>query len=511
VAILTVVMLAFVVTVPLPFGEETGKVRRADCTGVPAHASELTLSFDAQPADCEWDSIQPGFSCANGAPDHSSITQSPSAAFVRDNSPGNVRHGEYSARVVLNPGDYSSYSCQKEAVMAIKGLGEGEGSESWWGWSWKLPVGWRGTDSWGMLFEFTAYGPFWPSYGMLNFDAATRDSLRLGLHTGLTPNPGSGSYNAAYEKWVTLLGPGAPRPMVYGKWLDFYMHVVWHSRTSGVLQLWYRVEGEQQFRKLYSDVPGGGALIQVPPHPTMLYNTENGAPGENGKPGLGLEGGFYRANTPWTNEYWWDGMRRRQSESGILTGFPSPAPSPATPPGAPPPPPSGPAPPPAPAAPPPPPRAPSPPPPPAPPAPTPPIAPPSPSPATPPSEPPAVPPFEPPAAPSPRLTVRTVHPYRHQVRGGRKRGPRRVCSATVGHRFIPPGFERALHSFWAAPWLAPDVSALLAKTEGRRRGWVYGMPPALKRAPRLPGTKTACSTRVRGGQKNRLELRDFGR
>jgi hypothetical protein len=21
--------------------------------------------------------------------------------------------------------------------------------------------------------------------------------------------------------------------MVYGKWLDFYMHVVWHSRTNG--------------------------------------------------------------------------------------------------------------------------------------------------------------------------------------------------------------------------------------------------------------------------------------
>jgi hypothetical protein len=284
-------------------------------------APDLTLSFDAEPGYSEWDSIQPGFRCANGAPDHSSIAQSPSAAFVRDNSPGNVRHGEYSARVVLDPGDYSSYSCQKEAVLAIKGLGEGEGSESWWGWSWKLPLGWRGTDSWGMLFEFTTYAPLWPSYGMLNFNAATRDSLQLVLHTGLTPNPGSASYNSAYEKSVSLLGPGLPRPMVYGKWLDFYMHVVWRSRTSGLLEIWYRVDGEQRFTKLYSNVPGGGALIQVPPHPTLLYNTENGAPGENGKPGLELEGGFYRANTPWTNEYWWDGMRRRQSEAGILEGF----------------------------------------------------------------------------------------------------------------------------------------------------------------------------------------------
>jgi hypothetical protein len=54
----------------------------------------------------------------------------------------------------------------------------------------------------------------------------------------------------------------------------------------------------------------------------LLYNLRNGAPGENGKPGLELEGGFYRAKTPWTNEYWWDGMRRRQSEAAVLSGFP---------------------------------------------------------------------------------------------------------------------------------------------------------------------------------------------
>jgi hypothetical protein len=289
-----------------------------------AQAPDLTLSFDAEPANCEWDAIQSGFNCLDGAVDRSEARRAPSQAFARDNSPGNVRHGEYSARVLLEPGDHASYTCNAEAVFAIKRLGEGEGSESWWGWSWKLPVGWRGTNSWGMLFEFTTNAALWPSYGMLNFDAATRNSLRLGLHTGLTPNPGSGSYNAAYEKWVTLLGPGAARPMVYGRWLDFYMHVVWRSRTSGVLEIWYRVDGKRRFTKLYSNVPGGKALVQVAPHPTLLYNSENGAPGEQGKPGLELEGGFYRANTAWANEYWWDGMRRRPSEATILPGFPEP-------------------------------------------------------------------------------------------------------------------------------------------------------------------------------------------
>jgi hypothetical protein len=290
----------------------------------PAVARDLTLSFDAKPAYSEWRWIQPGFNCVNGKVDQSSPTKLPSAAFVRDNSAGNVRHGKYSARVVLRPGDQASYSCKAEAVFAIRHLGEGEGSESWWGWSWKLPVGWRGSNSWGMLFEFTTSAALWPSYGMLNFDAARKDSLRLLLHTGLTPNPGSGLYDSAYQKSVTLLGPGAPRRMVYGKWLDFYMHVVWRSRTNGVLQIWYRVGRQKKFTKLYSDIPKDKALIQVRPHPTLLYNTQNGAPGEHGKPGLSLEGGFYRANAPWTNTYWWDGMRRRRDKASILAGFAKP-------------------------------------------------------------------------------------------------------------------------------------------------------------------------------------------
>ena len=285
--------------------------------------SDLTLSFDAEPAYSEWSSIQPGYKCVNGV--LSGANKSPADAFVRDGSAGNARDGNYSTRVVLQPGDHAIDSCAKEGVFAIKPLGEGEGSESWWAWSWKLPIGWRGTDSWGMLFEFTVNAYYWPSYGMLNFDAAKTDSLRLGLHTGLTPDPGSGSYNSAYETWVTLLGPGGPRPMVYGKWLDFYMHVIWRSRTSGLLEIWYREDGQGSFTKLYSDVPGGGALVQVQPHPTLLYNKLNGAPGENGKPGLQLEGGFYRANASWTNEYWWDGMRRRASEAALLAGFPSAA------------------------------------------------------------------------------------------------------------------------------------------------------------------------------------------
>jgi hypothetical protein len=291
---------------------------------VPPVPPDLTLSFDAKRAYSEWWSIQPGYTCVNGSVNLSAPSKPPSAAFRRDRSRGNVRHGRYSARVVLNPGDHASYTCKAEAVEAVQRLNEGEGSSSWWAWSWKLPDGWRGTNSWGELLGFTAKHVLWASYGMISFDASSKNRLVLNLHTGLTPNPGSSVYNSAYETSVTLLGRGGPRPMVYGRWLDFYMHVVWHSRSNGVLEIWYRKAGQRKFTKLYSNVRGGKALIQVRPHPTLLYNSENGAPGENGKPGILLQGGFYRADTNWTNTYWWDGMRRRRSRASVLAGFRDP-------------------------------------------------------------------------------------------------------------------------------------------------------------------------------------------
>jgi hypothetical protein len=110
--------------------------------------------------------------------------------------------------------------------------------------------------------------------------------------------------------------------MVYGKWLDLYMHVVWRSRSNGVPEIWYRVEGERQFTNLYSDVPAEGADRGLPVTDPALQHPERSAREGTASPGLTLEGGFYRANAGQKNEYWWDGMRRRSHETSILAGFP---------------------------------------------------------------------------------------------------------------------------------------------------------------------------------------------
>jgi hypothetical protein len=96
----------------------SGSLASLSSPSVPAIARDLTLSFDARPAFSEFDSIQPGFKCVDRS--IAGTRKSPSAAFVRDKSRRNVRHGKYSARVVLKPGDHASYTCKAEAgVLSI--------------------------------------------------------------------------------------------------------------------------------------------------------------------------------------------------------------------------------------------------------------------------------------------------------------------------------------------------------------------------------------------------------
>jgi hypothetical protein len=291
-------------------------------------SSDLTLSFDSNPYLSEFDAVQTGYRCLpDGRVNFTIAGQSRPAdqAFVRD---GTIkRDGESSAHVFLQPGDFSSYSCQKEAVQLLKGLGDSEGTDAWYGWSWRLPTNWSGTNSWGTLLEFTTNASLWPSYGQLTFDAAIRDRLIMQIKTGRIPSPGASDFNPiapnGYKSSVTLLGPAAaaPRPLTLGVWHDFYMHILWRSRSNGVLTIWHREEGGS-WGKLYDNTGAPDALVKAPAHPTLMYNDRNGAPGENGQPGLALEAGFYRANQSIVNDYWFDGFRRRQSEAAILSGFP---------------------------------------------------------------------------------------------------------------------------------------------------------------------------------------------
>ena len=144
------------------------------------------------------------------------------------------------------------------------------------------------------------------------------------------PHPVAGCFGLqsdapnGYKATVTLLGPAtvAPRPFTLGVWHDFYMHIIWRSRSSGVLTIWHRQESGF-WEKLYDNTGAQDALITAPPHPTLMYNDANGAPGEGSRPGVSLQAGFYRGQQNVVNDYWFDGFRRRQDETSIVAGFPA--------------------------------------------------------------------------------------------------------------------------------------------------------------------------------------------
>jgi hypothetical protein len=291
--------------------------------GTVAVQPNLTLSFDAEPAYSEFGlGLQTGYQCSDGVPT-STPNHNASQVFVRD--PVTKRHGEYSAHVFIFSGDHAPASCIVDTVRAYDVTGEREGDEAWYGWSWRFPRSYPGTNSWGLIMSWTVNGSEYPGYGQFAFDAADPNRLQLRLKTGHTPGPGSSSFNPippnGYDVAETILGTGGPRPFTKDVWHDFIMHVIWKARTNGVLELWHR-EGAGAWEKIYSDLNDGSALINRAPHPTMMYNDQNGAPGDNGTDPIRQWQGFYRAAEGTTVDYWVDGFRRRQSRSALLEEFP---------------------------------------------------------------------------------------------------------------------------------------------------------------------------------------------
>ena len=292
---------------------------------------DRTFSFDAEPAYSEFgsSSIWPGFTCDGSM----QFVQSPSDAFARDSVVR--RHGPYSARVHARSDGYFGYGqdCTRlltQAVVASSVANETQGSEGWYAFSIRLPMSFPTLRGWSTVWEFS--GDHWthPAYGMLPLDIRD-DSFSVIFHTGLTPNPGSPSFDPAYNRSERLLGPGAVRPFTKGVWHDIYFHVVWSAGRQGDVTprftLWHREE-TGTWAKLYSNEPNSGALIQRPVHPTLMYNARYGTPGENGTNGLHYGNiGLYRPAPGPTVDLWLDGFRRRQSEAAILAEFPGSGPT----------------------------------------------------------------------------------------------------------------------------------------------------------------------------------------
>jgi len=263
-----------------------------------------TWSFDASPDYSEFSFL------------HSGNNHTAAQVFVPDSAV--KRHGSRSCHLTQFSNSINPFNANTLDSRVGIATNDTEGSEAWYGLSWRWPAGQPANTNFGAHFQFIPnQASLWPSYGPFSFQVEA-GAFSLLWKTGRTPSTGT-DYNPippnGYKATVKLLGTGAPRPWTKDVWHDFYFHVVWNAHNNGVFELWHREEG-LAFVKLYSNIVGGAAMILANPHPTMMYNDQNGSPTYH------AEWGLY-TNLGAGSNFWIDGFRRRQSQAAMLAEFPS--------------------------------------------------------------------------------------------------------------------------------------------------------------------------------------------
>lgn len=301
--------------------------------------ADWTGSFEATPAYSEFLTYSGGTTCTPPITTNHTLAQ----LIARDSTV--KRHGSFSGKVLLRVGDHINNVCTKDGVQLYGPPRDIiNGSEQWYSFSWRIPTGGIVSSSFNTMHEFgVANGATHPQYLVNSIQclgSSAARNLTLQIQAGHKAGPGGSDFNptapGGYKAAEVLLGPTAPRPLTLDKWHDFYMHIVWsayhgltlgqivapgaHTIVTGVLEIWHREEGGV-FEKLYSNLNNGTALINRAPHPTLNWNDQYGAPGENGTQGGTMHMGFYRDAQSITDTYWVDTWLRRQNEAQILGEF----------------------------------------------------------------------------------------------------------------------------------------------------------------------------------------------
>ena len=200
----------------------------------------------------------------------------------------------------------------------------------WYAYSFMFPTGEILSTAFNGIHEFgVGNGVYHPQYLVCALQATQAGGgqgldLKLQLQTGHKPGPGASDFNPTppngYKATEFLLGVHGPRPLTFDVWHDFYAHITWQAYSNGILEIWHR-EGSGVFEKLYSNLNNGTALINRAPHPTLNWNDQWGAPGENGTDKGTMHMGLYRDAQAITDTYWIDSWLIRQSEAEILAEF----------------------------------------------------------------------------------------------------------------------------------------------------------------------------------------------
>ena len=243
-----------------------------------------TGSFNAEPPYSDFWTYTGGTTCTPPI----TVVHSLSQLIPRDSAVR--RHGTYSGRVTLRPGDHINNICSVDGVQLYAFPGDIiNGSETWIGWSWRFPTGGITSGSFNGIMEAGVGNGFYhPQYGCHGVQAqppGPNMNIVWTMQVGHKPGPGASDFNPTppngYKADEYLLGPNGPRPLTLNVWHDFYAHFIFsayhgltagqidapgaHTILTGVMEIWHREEG-QVWEKLYSNLNNGTALINRAPH-----------------------------------------------------------------------------------------------------------------------------------------------------------------------------------------------------------------------------------------------------
>ncbi len=156
-----------------------------------------------------------------------------------------VRQGRYAAKFIVRHG-YSPFGWNESSMVSWNSR-ESEGDDYYYAWSTMFPKTWRAPAGWGYILQWHSSG----DTAALAFNARA-NRLELSVHSGHVDDQGDWQYT----RNLVLLRTLSP-----GRWNDFVFHVHWSASNSGAVQVWHRLAGQADFKKV-ADLSGLPTLLR---------------------------------------------------------------------------------------------------------------------------------------------------------------------------------------------------------------------------------------------------------
>jgi hypothetical protein len=219
-----------------------------------------------------------------------------------------VGEGAYAARIDLPAAPNDGTACE-----ALTSRTTDVGSDDYYGLMVRFPPVWRepSPGAWGLAIAQLNYQGIWGSPVML---VAHADHVAMVLQSGLCRPVGTPHAGCAYSSGLGgNVKPmvAVPAPMALGAWHQLVLRFRWATDSSGVIEVWHRLNGNATWKK----------TVSVRGYPTVQWTADSG-PQAIARSGTTDKIGAYRARADFPLTVWHDGFVRTRSFASAASALP---------------------------------------------------------------------------------------------------------------------------------------------------------------------------------------------